>query len=48
MLLYNMIVKYRVRERDIYNFNKTSFIISIITILIVVIYTNKYSKVKSI
>jgi hypothetical protein len=40
--------KYRILNNNIYNFNKTGFIINIINILLVVIYTNKYKKAKSI
>jgi hypothetical protein len=40
--------KYRIINNNLYNFNKTSFIIDIITILIVIIYINKYKKAKFI
>jgi hypothetical protein len=40
--------KYRILDNNIYNFDKTGFIIDIISILLVVIYTNKYKKAKSI
>jgi hypothetical protein len=40
--------KYRIINNNLYNFDKTSFIIDIITILIVIIYIDKRRKAKSI
>ncbi|KAF6783104.1 transposase [Colletotrichum sojae] len=47
-LLRNIMAKYSIREGDIYNFNRTSFIIGVITASIVVIYANRYGKAKSV
>ncbi|KAK1673689.1 hypothetical protein BDP55DRAFT_555670, partial [Colletotrichum godetiae] len=48
ILLSNIIIKYGINNKDLYNFNKISFIIGIITGLIIVIYLNKYRKIKSV
>ncbi|OHE91602.1 hypothetical protein CORC01_13111, partial [Colletotrichum orchidophilum] len=48
ILLNNIITKYDINNEDLYNFNKISFIISIIIKLIVVTYINRYKKAKSI
>ncbi|OHE94538.1 transposase, partial [Colletotrichum orchidophilum] len=45
-LLNNIIIKYGINNKDLYNFDKTSFIISIIPKLIIVIRINKYRKAK--
>ena len=47
-LLHNIIAKYRMHKEDIYNFDKTGFMIGIITALMVVIYIERYGKAKSI
>ncbi|KIM92832.1 hypothetical protein OIDMADRAFT_138926, partial [Oidiodendron maius Zn] len=46
-LLKNIIIKYRIINIDIYNFNKTRFIIDIILTVIVVISLKKSSRVKT-
>ncbi|KIN08330.1 hypothetical protein OIDMADRAFT_110754, partial [Oidiodendron maius Zn] len=43
----NTIIKYRIIDIDIYNFNKTRFIIGIILIAIVVISLEKSSRAKA-
>ncbi|KAF6783205.1 transposase [Colletotrichum sojae] len=48
ILLRNKIAKYKIKEGNIYNFDKTSFIVGVITILIVAARTNQRSKVKSV
>ncbi|OHE90604.1 transposase, partial [Colletotrichum orchidophilum] len=45
-LLNNIIAKYGINNKDLYNFDKISFIISVITKLIIVIRINKYKKTK--
>jgi hypothetical protein len=40
--------KYRIIDNNLYNFDKTGFIIDIIIILMVIIYIDKYKKAKSI
>ncbi|OHF00778.1 transposase, partial [Colletotrichum orchidophilum] len=45
-LLNNIIIKYGINNKDLYNFNKTSFIISVIIKLIIVTYINRYKKIK--
>ncbi|KAF6788755.1 transposase [Colletotrichum musicola] len=47
-LLHNIIAKYSIREGDVYNFNKTSFIIGIITASTAVIHTDRRGKAKSV
>ena len=47
-LLKNIIIKYRIIDIDIYNFNETGFIIGIILIVIVVISSERSSRVKAI
>ena len=46
MLLKNIIIKYKIIDIDIYNFNKTRFIIGVILIAIVVISLKRSSRVK--
>ncbi|OHF04346.1 hypothetical protein CORC01_00198, partial [Colletotrichum orchidophilum] len=46
--LSNIIIKYNINNKDLYNFDKLNFIISVITGLIIVTYTDKYKKVKSV
>ncbi|KIM92540.1 hypothetical protein OIDMADRAFT_139491, partial [Oidiodendron maius Zn] len=46
-LLKNTIIKYRIIDIDIYNFNKTRFIIDIILIAIVVISLERSSRAKT-
>ncbi|OHF00780.1 hypothetical protein CORC01_03854 [Colletotrichum orchidophilum] len=43
-----MIIKYGINNKDLYNFNEISFIISVIIKLIIVTYINKYKKAKSV
>ncbi|KIM94812.1 hypothetical protein OIDMADRAFT_134686, partial [Oidiodendron maius Zn] len=45
-LFKNTIIKYRIIDIDIYNFNKTRFIIGIILTVIVVISLERSSRVK--
>ncbi|KIM98201.1 hypothetical protein OIDMADRAFT_128153, partial [Oidiodendron maius Zn] len=45
-LLKNIIIKYRIIDINIYNFNKTRFIISIILIVIVVISLERSNRIK--
>ena len=40
--------KYRIIDKNLYNYNETSFIIGIITALIIIIRSNKIGKPKSI
>ena len=40
--------KYRIEVEDLYNFNETGFIISIIIVFMVIIYLDRYGKAKSI
>ena len=47
-LVCNIIAKYRIQENDVYNFDKTSFIIRVITISIVVTRSKRHSKAKTI
>ncbi|KIM92711.1 hypothetical protein OIDMADRAFT_139135, partial [Oidiodendron maius Zn] len=46
LFLKNIIIKYRIIDIDIYNFDKTRFIIGIILIVIVVISLKRSSRVK--
>jgi len=43
-----MKAKYRILNYNFYNFNKTRFIIGIIYILIIIIYTDQYNKGKTV
>ena len=45
-LIEEIIIKYRIQDIDIYNFNKTRFIIGIILIVIVVISLERASRAK--
>ena len=45
-LVENIRAKYSILDYNFYNFNKTGFIISIICLVIVVIYTDRYSRGK--
>ncbi|KAF6786594.1 transposase [Colletotrichum sojae] len=47
-LLHNLMAKYGIGEGDIYNFDETSFIIGVITALIVVTRADRRSKAKSV
>ena len=47
-LLYNIIAKYRVQPEDLYNFNKTGFIIGQITSSIMVTRFDRRGKTKSV
>ena len=47
-LLRNIIIKYNIQPEDLYNFDKTNFIIGVITFLIVVIRSDRRGKIKSI
>ena len=47
-LVENMKAKYRILNYNFYNFNKTRFIIGIIYILIIIIYTDQYNKGKTV
>ena len=47
-LLRNIMNKYKIQIKDLYNFNKTGFIINIITTFMVITRLNKYEKAKSI
>jgi hypothetical protein len=47
-LVENIKTKYKILDYDFYNFNKTSFIISIICIIIVVTRVDRYNKNKII
>ena len=47
-LLRNMMAKYGIQEGDLYNFDKTGFMIGIITSLIVVTRSDRRGKVKSV
>ena len=47
-LVYNIITKYRIHNIDIYNFNKTRFIIGIILTTIVVTSLDRHAKAKRI
>ena len=47
-LLRNIITKYNIQPKDLYNFNEIDFIIDVITSLIVVIRFNRREKIKSI
>jgi hypothetical protein len=46
--VHNTIVKYQIYNKDIYNFDKTGFIIGIISIGIVVTSSNRQAKAKKI
>ena len=47
-LLRNIMTKYSIQSKDLYNFDETSFIMGVITSLIVVIRSDRREKVKSI
>jgi hypothetical protein len=47
-LVYNTIAKYRIGNTDIYNFDKTGFIIGIISTTIVVTSLDRHTKAKKI
>ena len=47
-LVYNTITKYRIDNIDIYNFDKTGFIIGVISTAIVVTSSDRYAKAKKI
>ena len=40
--------KYRIQVEDLYNFNKTDFIINIITVSIIITRSDRYRKAKSV
>jgi hypothetical protein len=47
-LVYNTIAKYGIQDTDIYNFDKTGFIINIISTAIVVTSSDRYTNTKRI
>ena len=47
-LLCNIITKYSIQPKDLYNFDKTNFIMGVIISLIVVMRSDRRGKVKSI
>ena len=47
-LLYNIINKYKIQIKDLYNFNKIDFIMDIIIIFIIITRTDRHKKTKSI
>ena len=47
-LLRNIIIKYGIQPEDLYNFDKTNFIIDIIISLMVVMRSDRREKIKSI
>jgi hypothetical protein len=47
-LLRNIMAKYGITDNNLYNFNKTGFIMGVITALMVVTRSNRHRKAKSI
>ena len=47
-LLRNMMDKYRIQIKDLYNFNEIGFIMNIITAFMIIIRTDRYRKAKSV
>ena len=48
ILLYNMMKKYGIQLKNLYNFNKTGFMMDVITTSLIITHSKKYEKAKAI